>query len=850
MNLNNQRKEMRKSRLIFYRRKHLHISPSALLSFLDSSMSSNIQKSDPSRILKKTNSCSERFTMPKEIPLNLLVYHFKWDICKITPTILQERIRSVEGHLKENSSGILPQSYCLLAYLKSKVDTNEEVERNNEIYSILLNAEDSLSEVHESSTKKGLGYKAIVIGNLIYWEQYKIKKYQQARNHFEEYKKLKERYDGYLECHPEVLAMKAFAFGYSFGIDKSRLSVDAYTKALSDKDYMNNAKWIFGLARSKSIIALREEPQRESELTEIEKLLRRALHIDPDYSLAMLKLAKTLVKLNGINVFEEVEDLIEKALDASNRKVSCLEQAASIYQQALKHKKGNYVTTKNRIINNEKAMKLYKEAEEINPSSKRTIIGIGKCYLNKYYDSFGRGSSRMKELCNLPLPKDLKEALDYFEKDNHKRHTDKLKLAQVYTEVSLFKGKEEFRLKAENIYMQVISLTEQEQDHLRLVEACSRYAKFLRINNRVEEEIEYLIKAVDVTVENGQEEDTKMRFSRECQDRLLFYASQDDYYMPRQKSLAVKAHVQRKRGNVMTSCYYLNQALKLESTGEFNRELERQRAECILQASEVQQPVCAQEMSHVYLDEAKEMIAALDDTEQKCNLEFEAESIEINKLMGEDEELRQLKKHRLKFEKCRIETNKQRLKRAKQELFPVTKEAHQRQEKENEEDTESKILIDVICETKRVLDRAMNTIKEKIFRVSSNLKPSCYYPTPKAFTLPESRNLRDQMKHLLEIRYKLENFADTLPEFFNFLIEKQPDPSKKQYKWLQDVIDIRNESEHATKSKEMLRELCPTRESERILAEQISKYAVEIKRRVQFEVRNYSRIQKTKVAQV
>ena len=144
----------------------------------------------------------------------------------------------------------------------------------------------------------------------------------------------------------------------------------------------------------------------------------------------------------------------------------------------------------------------------------------------------------------------------------------------------------------------------------------------------------------------------------------------------------------------------------------------------------------------------------------------------------------------------------------------------------------------------------MNTIKEKIFRVSSNLKPSCYYPTPKAFTLPESRNLRDQMKHLLEIRYKLENFADTLPEFFNFLIEKQPDPSKKQYKWLQDVIDIRNEPEHATKSKEMLRELCPTRESERILAEQISKYAVEIKRRVQFEVRNYSRIQKTKVAQV
>ena len=137
-----------------------------------------------------------------------------------------------------------------------------------------------------------------MIENLIYWEQCKIKKYEEAWKHFEEYNKLKGRYNGCLGNHPEVLAMKAFAFGYSFGIKKSSDSVKYYTKALSDKNYMDNAEWIYGLAHSNSVVALKEEPQRESDLIEIEQLLGRAIHIDPNYSLAILKPAKTLIKLH------------------------------------------------------------------------------------------------------------------------------------------------------------------------------------------------------------------------------------------------------------------------------------------------------------------------------------------------------------------------------------------------------------------------------------------------------------------------------------------------------------------------------------------------------------------------
>ena len=68
-----------------------------------------------------TQSSSDRLTISKKLPLDSLICHFNWDICNITPATLQARILSAEEHVKENSCGILPQSYCLLAFLKSKL---------------------------------------------------------------------------------------------------------------------------------------------------------------------------------------------------------------------------------------------------------------------------------------------------------------------------------------------------------------------------------------------------------------------------------------------------------------------------------------------------------------------------------------------------------------------------------------------------------------------------------------------------------------------------------------------------------------------------------------------------------
>ena len=794
------------------------------LSFvLDYSMNA---KTGPKLNIRRRSFGSDKLTMPKKLPLNSLICHFNWGICKITPATLQERILSVEGHIKENSCGILPQSLCLLAYLKSKLVPS--IETNNEIYDILLQADQTLPELDQNSIKDGLGYKAVVIANLTFWES-KLGKHEQAKNHFKYYNDLQERYGRDLERHPEVLAMKGFAFGYSFGYEKSRDSVSFYTEALSDTDYINNAEWLYGLAHSKSVVALKEEPQKMEDLTEIELLFRRAIHIDPKYSLAMLKLAKTLVKLNGLFAFEEAEHWIERALNVSDRKLSCLEEAASIYQ----------LTVRDRKSNNRKAMKLYEEAEDINPTSKRTILGLGKCYLSNYFDNKRRLLFKNKKLQYINVPPDLQKAREYFEKDSkHKRHTDRLKLAQVYNEMSLFEGKEEFRKKAENIFKQVVSLSEVEQDPLRLVEAYTRYATFLKKEQRFEEEIEYLKKAVDVTVDDDNEEEFEMRFARECQDRLLIYASQGQY-MKEKECLAVKGHVQGKRGNIITSCFYLEEAVKLndpETSEEYERHLKENLAECMLCASQLKLSPYTQAMTQIYFDKAKSVIADLAESERKYELQFDVAQLEINELMGpvEDDQLKMLKKYLMHFEICRMKTNKQRLERVKKVRFSVSNEDNTDQEKKKEEkeeeEEELEKVLDVITESRRILDRSMNIVKEQIFQKEPGLPPSCYYPTPKSFTLNVNNSLEQQMQHLLEKRFQLTDFRNRLPNLFNFLVKKQ------EYKWLQDVIHIRNEREHTTESKDLLKKTFPTREEQKSLVNQISQYSVEIWNRIQLEV--------------
>jgi len=63
--------------------------------------------------------------------LKSLQSHFNWHIYDdITDSTLKERIDLVSSHINLNPVDILPQSFCLLAYLISKSNENKEVTKN------------------------------------------------------------------------------------------------------------------------------------------------------------------------------------------------------------------------------------------------------------------------------------------------------------------------------------------------------------------------------------------------------------------------------------------------------------------------------------------------------------------------------------------------------------------------------------------------------------------------------------------------------------------------------------------------------------------------------------------------
>lgn len=121
--------------------------------------------------------------------VNDLECHFNWNIGDvISAQTLKERIEAVKGHIREKAANVLPQSYCLLAYLKSK-----EKNLYPEVLSDLLEAQKSCSSSTANSWQFGLGFKAVVLANMTVW-QYKNMEHADAKRNYKEYNNLKSKY--------------------------------------------------------------------------------------------------------------------------------------------------------------------------------------------------------------------------------------------------------------------------------------------------------------------------------------------------------------------------------------------------------------------------------------------------------------------------------------------------------------------------------------------------------------------------------------------------------------------------------------------------------------------------------
>ena len=213
-----------------------------------------------------------------------------------------------------------------------------------------------------------------MVGNLLTWKAL-FKQQEEAACFLNEYEEIWKTYKD-INNHPEALAIKAFASGHISSFQSALVSVKAYTSSLSDEMYKDKVEWLFGLARSKTILSYKRFPTSPEDLSEIENIYRRVITIKPNYSLAMLKLARILFRLHGFHATEEVNHWIEAALNEGGEKVIVLEEAALLYYQ-ISNLDANYI---------QKALDLYNEAKTINPNSKKTMQGLAKIYLNRYYE--------------------------------------------------------------------------------------------------------------------------------------------------------------------------------------------------------------------------------------------------------------------------------------------------------------------------------------------------------------------------------------------------------------------------------------------------------------------------------
>lgn len=479
-----------------------------------------------------------------ENKLKSLMCHFNWDLCiNITQATLKERIAILESNIKECSKEILPQIYSLLGYLKSQL-VPQTTAAKEEVFELFSKALECFPRFEHSSTKQGIGSRAVMVGNLLTWKAL-FKQQEEAACFLNEYEEIWKTYKD-INNHPEALAIKAFASGHISSFQSALVSVKAYTSSLSDEMYKDKVEWLFGLARSKTILSYKRFPTSPEDLSEIENIYRRVITIKPNYSLAMLKLARILFRLHGFHATEEVNHWIEAALNESGEKVIVLEEAALLYYQ-ISNLDANYI---------QKALDLYNEAKTINPNSKKTMQGLAKIYLNRYYEK--------KKKCYLierDPPKDLNLAVEYFENSaKNKKPYDRLKLAKVYLEKSRFTGFDFLRHEAEGTFTEVIKELEDNNDPLSLAEAYTEYAYFLKKVDRQEEGIYYLRKVADMLIQDENLAEKEMRYIRQSHNELLKYAS-NKRLVSKADSLELKGFVQRKKQNFHSAIFYLEKAI-------------------------------------------------------------------------------------------------------------------------------------------------------------------------------------------------------------------------------------------------------------------------------------------------
>ncbi|XP_066928620.1 uncharacterized protein [Clytia hemisphaerica] len=718
---------------------------------------------------------------------------FNWDFMNMnkeqkTELWLQDRIATIEGELNAQSEDSpkrnFPQLYSLQGFLYTQLYLKKE--SNGAEY--LQKAEKAFQNALDACEKESCGYRAIAYGNLIYFNHKKWSKNksedpqyqtQQIQCEYNEIKKITN-----IPKNPEVLAMQGYSANY-FRMHNE--SINFYQEALKSKE---TAEWVFGLALVKLHGSAGMERTRQ-ENDEIETLLRHAVELDPTYHFVGLKLARHLLKQRKPHGTEEVVAILEQVpLDKDKqRNIIVLEEAAGLYTD---------------IGRDDKALELYNIAETINPSSMKTLRGLGNIYQQKWVNSCWKKKGAPRRLDEASLKNAVKYFTENVDSDNAKPF-DITKIANIHlrayktfneeaskkggkqAEKNLYRNKADHHKKECTFWYKKAEerLNKNQFDLRSEIEVCYRLSEYYREFDS--EEVEKYLEETFRKASLGTDQDNfyELKFVKNAREELLQLASKEKG--DQVKVLKTKAWIYELSGHYESALFYL-QKVKISSNTDALQERELSLYFKIIKNKR-----------RIGLDvqkikkEMDQLIPKISDFHNKKEFELKSRIIEIETKFSDDN-ITELKENFIQFEKMIIESK-----------FTATELADK--------------IVSIFHDSKVVLERTMKYIKENLYHPEG--KDILYYPNQKV------SQTKEDLKKFFEKDCKWEDFSTRYTQMFLFFVEKL---NPNDYSYVGDYVKVRNKGEHDLKKVQLqlLDQKCPTKQDKIELTRKSAFYSAEV----------------------
>ncbi|XP_051959041.1 interferon-induced protein with tetratricopeptide repeats 1-like [Xyrauchen texanus] len=355
---------------------------------------------------------------PLKTELDQLECHFTWDLKK-ADTNLTDHLNRLEHNrdLNLGDKAGTARTHNSLAYVRYLLGSHEEALTN------LQRSVELTKEYYEDNCDKKL---IVTYGNIA-WLHYHMKQYAECKSYLEKLREIK----GKKIVPHEVLGEKAWAL-FKFSRKYYGRANECFRKALELEP--EEGEWNAGYA----IVLCRTETKCKSPKDSLAiQQLRRGIETNPDNDELKLLLA---LKLAEFKLFDEAEDLVEKAFEMSPDSPHVIRYV------------GKYMRNYGSL---DRSIGLLKRALEIAPNSAFIHHQLGLCYKIK---KEGFGSFREKKRFRRLSISHLEKAI-----------TLKSGFVIAMAHLGILYGEDRKIKQAEEVFQTAISISDEKTDGLQAV---------------------------------------------------------------------------------------------------------------------------------------------------------------------------------------------------------------------------------------------------------------------------------------------------------------------------------------------------------------------------------------------